>query len=85
MAPAAAAPLLQKSEVQAYVGADPFSDRRDPADLRSVESFGCYVVITFNPAAPALSAIRTADATRRAGSPERSARRKVSTSLIRIR
>src|SRR5262245_48518 len=40
LAPAAAAPLLQKSQVQAYVGADPFSGRKDPADLRSVESFG---------------------------------------------
>ena len=53
VSPAAAAPMLQKGEIHAYVGADPFSDRPDPADVRSVESFGGYVVITFNAAAPA--------------------------------
>jgi hypothetical protein len=55
VAPTAAVTLLQKGDLHAYVGADPFADRRDPADLRSVESLGGYVVITFNPAASALS------------------------------
>src|SRR5262249_33983134 len=55
VAPAAAATLLRKGELHAYVGADPFPDRREPADVRGVGSFGGYVVITFNPAAPAFS------------------------------
>jgi hypothetical protein len=52
VAPEAAAPKLRKSELHAYVGADPFAGRKDPADIRSLESFGGYLVITFNPSAP---------------------------------
>jgi hypothetical protein len=55
VAPAAAASKLGKSELHAYIGADPLSGRTDPADVRSVESFGGYVVITFNPSAPAFA------------------------------
>src|SRR5439155_14133279 len=55
VAPAAAASRLRKSELHAYLGADPFSGRKDPVDVRSVESFGSYLVITFNPAVPALA------------------------------
>ncbi len=54
VAPGAAGRRLQKSELHAFLGADPFSGRKDPADVRSVESFGSYLVITFNPAVPAL-------------------------------
>ena len=54
VAPGAAGPRLRKSELHAFLGADPFSGRKDPADVRSVESFGSYLVITFNPAVPAL-------------------------------
>ncbi len=52
--PAAAGRMLQKRELHAYLGADPLSGRKDPADIRSVESFGTYIVITFNPAVSAL-------------------------------
>ena len=51
--PAAAVPLLKSATLHAYVGADPFAGGRPPADLKSVESLGGYVVITFNPASPA--------------------------------
>jgi hypothetical protein len=53
--PAAAAPKLQKSELHAYVGADPLSGRRDPTDIRSADSFGSYLVVTLNGALPSLS------------------------------
>jgi len=55
LSPAAAAPLLLKGELHAYVGGDPLAGRADPADVRSVESLGGYVAITFNPAAPGLA------------------------------
>jgi hypothetical protein len=53
--PSTAAPLLGKGELHAYLGADPFSGRKDPADIRSVESFGSYLVITLNSALPAFA------------------------------
>lgn len=52
---ASAAPMLDKSQLHAYVGGDPFAGRPDPQDIRSVESFGGYVVLTFNPASSALA------------------------------
>jgi hypothetical protein len=55
LSPAAAAPLLQKGELHAYVGTDVLAGRRDPADVRSLESFGSYVVVTMNSALPALA------------------------------
>jgi hypothetical protein len=54
MEPAAAAPLVAKSAVQAYVGGDPFAGRKLPADMGAVESLGGFLVVTFNPAAPGL-------------------------------
>ena len=53
LAPAAAAPMLQRGELHAYVGADPFPGRKDPADIRSVDSFASFLVITLNTALPA--------------------------------
>jgi hypothetical protein len=49
----AAAPLLKRAALHAYVGADPFASGRAPADLKPVESLGGYLVMTFNPASPA--------------------------------
>ena len=51
MEPAAAAPLIAKSAVQAYVGGDPFAGRKLPADLAAVESLGGFLMVTLNPAA----------------------------------
>lgn len=48
--PAAAAPLLKSGTLHAYLGADPFTGGRAPADVKSVESLVGYVVLTFNPA-----------------------------------
>ncbi|HKD20084.1 MAG TPA: hypothetical protein VKG23_19700, partial [Thermoanaerobaculia bacterium] len=47
--------MLQKAQLHAYVGGDPLAGRSDPSDVRSVESFQGYVVITFNPSTPALA------------------------------
>jgi hypothetical protein len=55
LAPATAGPMLQKNQLHAYVGADPLSGRKDPPDLRSVESFDSYIVVTLNSALPALA------------------------------
>ena len=49
--PAAAAPLIAKSTVQAYVGADPFAGRKLPADMATVDSLSAFLVVTLNPAA----------------------------------
>ena len=51
--PAAAAPLLKSAKLHAYVGADPFTGGRVPADVKPVESLGGYVVVVFNPASSA--------------------------------
>jgi hypothetical protein len=51
--PAAAAPLLKSGALHAYIGADPFSGARPPAEVKQVESLGSYVVLSFNPASPA--------------------------------
>ena len=50
LSPAAAAPLLKRGTLHAYLGADPFTGGRAPADVKSVESLAGYVVLTFNPA-----------------------------------
>lgn len=39
VSPAGAAPMLEKSELHAYVGADAFSGRKDPADIRSMDIY----------------------------------------------
>jgi hypothetical protein len=51
--PAAAAALLQKSTLHAYVGGDPFAGAATPPPLASVESLAGYVILTFDPAQPA--------------------------------
>jgi hypothetical protein len=50
---AAAAALLQRSALHAYVGSDPFAGTATPPPLASVESLAGYVVLTFDPARPA--------------------------------
>ena len=52
LAAPAAAPLLTKSSLHAYVGDDPFAGRTAPANIGAGESLASYVVITFNPASP---------------------------------
>src|SRR5262249_846374 len=52
VAPVGAAPRLVKSDLHAAIGFDPLSGRKEPVDLRSVESLGGYLVITFNPTSP---------------------------------
>ena len=54
MEPAAAAPLVAKSAMQAYVGGDPFAGRKLPADMTTLESLGGFLVVSLNPAAPGL-------------------------------
>jgi len=54
MEPAAAAPLVAKSAMQAYVGGDPFAGRKLPADMTTLESLGGFLLVTLNPAAPGL-------------------------------
>jgi len=53
VAPQSAGAMLQKGQLHAYVGGDPLRGRSDPGDVRSVESLGGYLVLTFNPASPA--------------------------------
>jgi hypothetical protein len=52
---ASAGPRLARSELHAYIGADPFSGGPDPTNIRSTESLGGFVVVTFNPASPAVA------------------------------
>jgi hypothetical protein len=52
-APAAAAALLEKNALHAYVGADPFAGASGPAHVKSVESLAGYLVIRFDTGAPA--------------------------------
>ncbi len=59
LAPQAAAAQLKAGTLHAYLGGDPFAGSRVPADVRSVESLGGYLVLTFNPAAPGLGSPRT--------------------------
>ena len=64
--PAAAASLVTKSTMQAYVGGDPFASRKLPADMSAVESLGGFLVVTLNPATPGLdSAERRCERARR--------------------
>lgn len=46
--PAAAADLLQRASIHAFIGEDPFPGRAVPPNLSVIESLGSYVVITFN-------------------------------------
>src|SRR5262245_34425067 len=50
---AAAARGLEKSELQAYLGVDPFAGRTPPEHVRYVESLGGAVTLAFDPARPA--------------------------------
>ena len=50
----AAATLLQKSAIHAYIGADPFPSAKLPANIGAAASFGAYLAVTFNPASAAL-------------------------------
>ena len=54
MGPAAAGAALQKNTLHAYIGPDPFAGGTSPAHVRSIESFGSYLVATFNAASPPL-------------------------------
>jgi hypothetical protein len=58
MDPGAAAPLIAKGTVQAYVGADPWAGRKPPADVGGVESLGGFLVLTLNPAAPGYGTVQ---------------------------
>ncbi|MGH8072190.1 MAG: hypothetical protein ACRERE_44555 [Candidatus Entotheonellia bacterium] len=50
----AAATLLQKSAIHAYIGPDPFPRGKIPANVGAAASLGAYLVVTFNPASVAL-------------------------------
>ncbi|MBI4246297.1 MAG: hypothetical protein HY614_03825 [Candidatus Rokubacteria bacterium] len=50
LAPPAAAEVLAKNTLHAYVGADPFAPGAPPQNVRSVESLAGWVVVTINPA-----------------------------------
>jgi hypothetical protein len=51
----AAATLLQKSAIHAYIGPDPFPSGKIPANVGVATSLGSYLVVTFNSASEALS------------------------------
>src|SRR5262249_29115235 len=55
VSPSAAGPRLAKGDLHAFIGAAPLAERRVPADIRSVESFGSYLVLAFNPSATAMA------------------------------
>src|SRR5205085_8791986 len=55
LTPSAAASLLAKSKLHAYVGEDPWAGRTPPGNIGTAESLASYLVITFNPASPAAS------------------------------
>jgi len=55
VAPAAAGPLLARSALHAYVGADPFAGRKVPVNIGTSESLGSWMVVTTNRSAPALA------------------------------
>ncbi|HEV8673485.1 MAG TPA: hypothetical protein VGX21_05515 [Methylomirabilota bacterium] len=48
--PAGAAAGLEKNTLHAYVGRDPFGEAPVPDHVKAVESFGGYLVLTFNSA-----------------------------------
>jgi len=50
----AAATLLQKSAIHAYIGGDPFPNAQPLAAIAAAASFGAYLVVTFNPVSAAL-------------------------------
>jgi len=52
LTPAAAVPLLRRSTLHAYVGADPFGGGRLPANVSAMESLAGYVVATPAAATP---------------------------------
>src|SRR5262245_28696004 len=52
--PNAAATLLQKSAIHAYIGPDPFPSGKIPANVGTAASLGSYLVLTFNSASEAL-------------------------------
>ena len=52
--PRAAATLLQKSAIHAYIGGDPFLNGKPPANIGAAASFAAYLVLTFNPASATL-------------------------------
>jgi hypothetical protein len=49
----AAAPLLQRGKMQAFIGGDPWAGAPVPADLGRAESLKGYLVLTFHPASAA--------------------------------
>jgi hypothetical protein len=51
--PGAAAPLLQRNSLHAFIGGDPFAGGPLPPTAQSVRWFGSYVVATFNPGSAA--------------------------------
>ncbi len=51
--PGSAAALLSKHAIHAYVGEAAFGAEAAPAEMRTVESLGSYLVVTFNTASPA--------------------------------
>lgn len=53
MDPAAAGALLQKNSLHAYIGDDPFGGGGIPANVSHADSFGSFLVLTFNPASDA--------------------------------
>jgi hypothetical protein len=55
VAPGAAAALLRKNALHAYVGADPFADGTAPAETRWADSLRGWVVLTFPRAAGAFA------------------------------
>lgn len=50
MDPAAAGALLRKNSLHAYIGDDPFGEGGAPANVAYAESFGSFLVLSFNPA-----------------------------------
>jgi hypothetical protein len=50
----AAATLLQKGAIHAYIGGNPFPNGKPPANIGTVASFGAYLVVTFNPTSATL-------------------------------
>ncbi|HET7341107.1 MAG TPA: hypothetical protein VFL90_06565 [Methylomirabilota bacterium] len=55
VAPASAVARMAKNELHAYVGTDLFAGKPAPKGVVPVESFGGWVVVTFNPASRAVA------------------------------
>lgn len=64
MNPSAAARLLGRSEIQGYVGPDPFAGATPPAHIVYAESLDAWIVLTFARPAPGDARRRCAVATR---------------------